>query len=591
MLSISAQHRIGGRGLVGWIAVAAVLVSACTAGPEAGGPGSPPAVSVTPSAPGPGSVTEAELAAAGLQIVADEKAPAAVHGGRLLITRSQADRIVAEQAAGGGLLGADVDSLAPLGTGSAPMSYLVAAWVTAQPTASAKVAHRLMGERDWRHAQRVVFPLAVLAMFVTDVSRPLAAAVEPSGAPSRTTAPSRSGVRPPLDTAVDPCTDISDFLAKTLKTVFDALKLKPVNSGGLLFFVPWLVTIWNVALDLAHGIVQAVVDKLTKPVFDLLRAAIGALAVATQVVSYFTKQTVNVKLEPAGPYRFAVGSEADIRGEFVAAADKLTAKWPDALVKCAEVTKKKLPEVLNEGSTATWSLVNESVISTGPLAGKVGSDLKARLRFTTGRESDADGTPVTGRATVRVEVERKEIGDLLEEAKKQIRAVLTSLLSSLPIPVSLLNDIFDPVLNRIEAELARRVGGVFRVAGTGTVTVLFHRPEPKPTPTPGPTPTPTGRGDFCTHYRAMAKWSFDHQAPPTPEAWAAELVRRLTVMRPLAPADKLAWVSALLRVYRLVAEGAGAAAIGNEAATSNFPAAGRGLALYCKVDPALLQPR
>jgi len=113
--------------------------------------------------------------------------------------------------------------------------------------------------------------------------------------------------------------------------------------------------------------------------------------------------------------------------------------------------------------------------------------------------------------------------------------------------------------------------------------------EVKPTRTPAP--TKTGRGDLCTQYRAMAKWSFDHQARPTPEAWAAELVRRLTVMRPLAAADKLAWLDALLRVYRLVARGAGAAAIGNEVAASNFPAAGTGLARYCKVDPALLQPR
>ncbi|TDC28115.1 hypothetical protein [Kribbella albertanoniae] len=78
---------------------------------------------------------------------------------------------------------------------------------------------------------------------------------------------------------------------------------------------------------------------------------------------------------------------------------------------------------------------------------------------------------------------------------------------------------------------------------------------------------------------------------PSVEAWAAELVTRLTAMRPAAPADKLTWVDSLLKVYRLVASSAGAARIGNEAAASNFPAAGTGLARYCKVDPALLQPR
>lgn len=453
----------------------------------------------------------------------------------------------------------------------------------------------------------MVFPLAVVSMFVTDFTRPLAAGAAPTAQPtteptgeltpgaSRTTEPSRSGGRPPagaVGRAFDPCTDITAFLAKVLRTVFDALKLTPRNPGGALFFVPWLAAVWNLAVDLAHGIVEAVVTKLTQPVFDLLRAAIGAVALATLVISYFTKQTLTVRVEPATDYRFAVGSEPDISGDFVATADKLTEKWPDALVKCAEVTKKKLPTVLKPGVRATWQvLANDGpVIGTGSLTGVVGTDLTARLRFTTGRESaeTAEGTPRIETAVVRVEAERPELRELLEEAKLQVRAALNSVLAAVPIPASVLNAIFDPVLDRIQAEIAGRVGGVFTVAGTGTVPVLFHRPKSKPKPKPTASPT---RSDFCTQYRAMAKWSYGHQGEPTTEAWAGELVRRLTVMRPAAPASKLAWVDVMLRVYRLVAASAGPAVIGNAVATSNFPAAGRGLALYCKVDPALLQPR
>ena len=357
--------------------------------------------------------------------------------------------------------------------------------------------------------------------------------------------------------------------------------------------MPWLATVWNVAVDLARGIVEAVVTKLTQPVFDLLRAAIGAVAVATLVVSYFTKQTLSVRLEPATDHRFAVGAEPAISGDFVATADKLTARWPDALVKCAEVTKRKLPEVLEPGAKVTWQVAANSgpVITTGTLTGVVGTDLTSRLRFTTGRETaeTAEGAVERGNAVVRIEAKRPELRELLEEAKFQVRASLNALLNAVPVPVAVVNAIFNPVLDRIQAEISGRVGGVFTVAGSTGVWVTFHRPQSKPSASPKV--SSTGRGDFCAQYRAMAKWSHGHQGEPTTEAWAAELVRRLTAMRPAAPAGKRGWVDSLLRVYRLVASSAGPAAIGNEVATSGFPAAGQGLAAYCKVDPALLQVR
>jgi len=614
MLEARPRRRRSGRRLVGWILAAAVVLSGCTT--DAGGPGGSGATgqgSGGPTSPGPsaaaagGGTTDAVLAAAGVQIVADEQAPAPLTPGTLTLTRVQADRMISEQAAGGGLLGADLDALAPVPSGAPPMSYLVAAWLSSRPTATAKAAHQLTGDRDWRHARQVLFPLSVLSMFVTDVTRPLAAGSAPAaqsttlGLPD-TAQPNLNVLHPGAETlgrvqlvAFDPCTDITAFLAKVIKTVFDALKLNPGNPGGLLSFVPWLAAVWNVAVDLARGIVEVVVTKLTQPVFDLLRSAIGAVAVATLVVSYFTKQTLAVHVEPATAYRFAVGSEPDITGEFVATADKLTARWPDALLSCAQATKTKLPAVLTPGSKATWQvLANDGpVIAPAALTGVVGTDLSARLRFTTGRESTetAQGTDDSRIAAVRVQAERPELRELLELAKIHVRNALNSVLSAVPVPAHVLNSIFDPVLNRIQAEISGRAGGVFTVAGTGTVLVTFHRPKTKTTPAPTRTADPTKGGDFCAQYRAMAKWSYDHQGEPTPEAWAGELVRRLTRMRPAAPADKRPWVDSLLRVYRLVAASAGGAKIGYAVTTSNFPAAGRGLARHCNVDPSLLQVR
>ncbi len=579
-----------GRGALAVVLVLAVLATGCS-GPEASPAGAPSATVGRPA------LSLDDLTGAGLVVAPDEAAKAAVKPGQLLVTRAQADRLVAEQEAGGGVFGLELDRLAPMPAGAPPMSYLLAAWVAKGSTPNAATARRLMGSgQDWRHARQVLFPLVVPAMFVTDAAQAINAAAP---TPSRTSEPSRSGNRAPAGqvggaVTADPCTAITTFLSRAIKAVFDALKLSPATKSGLPFFVRWLADVWDYAVDLARGIVQAVVDKLTRRLFDAVRSAIGALTVATVVVSYFTKQTLTVSLAPPGPYRFAVGAEPDVAGEFVAQGNKLTSRWPDAVVGCANATGKKLPELLAPGARARWKVDAYGVITPGPVTGSVGQDLTTRLRFVTGRESDeqAKGPVVYGAAVARVEVERHEIRELVEEAKAQVKAVINSLLSALPIPQALLDFIFDPMLNEIAGALAGRAGNIFAVAGTGSVTVQFHRP-PQPTPTPTPSPTPSQRrgGDFCVQYRAMAKWSYDHQAQPTPEAWAGGMVRRLTAMRPLAPAARLHQLDALLRVYRLVAAGAGGAAIGDEAARSDFPGAGRGLALYCKVDPRLLRPR
>jgi len=113
MLEAGPRRRHSGRRLVGGILAAAVVLSGCTT--DAGGPsgsgrrgqGSGGPTSSGPSAAAPAAgTTDAVLAAAGVQIVADERAPAPLTPGTLTLTRVQADRMISEQAAGRGLLGA-----------------------------------------------------------------------------------------------------------------------------------------------------------------------------------------------------------------------------------------------------------------------------------------------------------------------------------------------------------------------------------------------------------------------------------------------------------------------------------------------------
>ncbi|GAB3932623.1 hypothetical protein GCM10029976_038850 [Kribbella albertanoniae] len=137
-----------------------------------------------------------------------------------------------------------------------------------------------------------------------------------------------------------------------------------------------------------------------------------------------------------GVYPFSVGAGQPVTGVFVASATSLTSKWPEALVKCAEATGKKLPEILKEGAKATWTLEQtEPLISVLPragLTGQVDKNKTARLPFVTGHENDDQGTQVIALARAKVKIERTDVSDLISEARKQVQAAFESLLSVIP---------------------------------------------------------------------------------------------------------------------------------------------------------------
>jgi hypothetical protein len=72
---------------------------------------------------------------------------------------------------GGGLSGAEIDSLAPVPAHVLPVYYLLAAYVSAGQTAGARQIRVLMGRQDWRHPSSIVFPTLALALLISDKSR------------------------------------------------------------------------------------------------------------------------------------------------------------------------------------------------------------------------------------------------------------------------------------------------------------------------------------------------------------------------------------------------------------------------------------
>lgn len=513
------------------------------------------------------------LDAAGIQVVERERDLVAIEA-PVILTRVQSDRLLADVRPAVGVLGSALDGLAPLPADVPSMSYIVAAWVDSGTSVAAETARQWMGEQDWTQAPQVQFPEAVLAMFVNDFASMIddaapagdetvvldADAFVPPGPDDVEPLPSVSGFA--RSGFAGPCTAVQNFIGATITALVNALRIPKVNGGGILGdLLNAVTTIINVAIGFAAGAARVLIDELTAPVFDLIRVAVATIGIATQFTSFFRDHKLTVVVDPsqsARDYRFAVGAEADIAGQFVARAPSLTGEWPSELVDCARSTGVTLPQAIGVGAETTWTVEQATaVIAPATLTTKVRDDHSARLDFTTGRESEeqAAGELRNAAARVTARIQRKDVEELLQLGRSQVALAKALVLGRVPLPLrpvveAALSAIIDPLLKRADAELAGAAAGIFALSGVGQVFVSFH--VPPATTTTESTPPPTEPDDdFCTQFRDLV--DFVTTEDPDIVAWATEIVRRLEKMRPLAPGDLVDDVDVLLRVYRAVA--------------------------------------
>ena len=522
------------------------------------------------------------LTQAGIRIIADEGAPIEL-GAALTITEVQAGRMAADVAPGAGLLGRDIDALAPVTPGTPPASYLLAAWVSTGTSPAAGTARGWMGNNNWKAAPSLHFPVAVLAMFVNEMATATNAEMPPavgtqSGGTTATQPAGRVGtpivfMAAPTPGTVGPCSAVTGFLDSVINGLFDALRIQPSASGGgpFDFLASALAAVWNVAISLAQAAVQGLVTILTAPVFEAMRLAVGALGVATTIVSYFKDQTLDVNLAAPqadkGQYPFAVGAAADVTGQFIAKGHELTGDWPPALVDCAKVAGATLPQLLKPGIPTEWTVDDGGVIVPGQLTGTVTADRTATLDFVTGRETeeDAKGETVFGDGIASVKIPRKEIDDFLDLARAQVTGARDKLLARVPAgaardaATSVFAATIDPTVTQLTGEISGAIGGVFSLSGSAVVIVQHHTPpdtttsSSKPPPSQGP-PNSGNQGDFCAQYKSLIDWVAANP-PGDVVAWASEIVRRLTGMQP-APSAVSADVDVELGVYTAVAASA-----------------------------------
>ncbi len=102
------------------------------------------------------------LADAGVAVMADEAATEPIipvdEPQVTMVTAWQAATMAAEMRVAGGMRGSDLDRALRLGKGRLPFSYLLAAWISTDPGASAQALRTAMGAQDWTRAPDVLYP-------------------------------------------------------------------------------------------------------------------------------------------------------------------------------------------------------------------------------------------------------------------------------------------------------------------------------------------------------------------------------------------------------------------------------------------------
>lgn len=538
-------------------------------------------------------VTPEQLQRVGVTIVADDRA--AVTDGTFTFSGIQIERMLTEQSVGGGILGRDLDDIAPMPDSLPKTSFILQAWLAKATSDAANAARAAMGEaaKATTGIADIVYPTVVVALFVADFGAMIAAASSES-APITSAASGLRGGMPALGGS-GPCTAANDFIARTVKGVFDFLKLD-VSSGTGFFdsIVGALADIWNYAVELARGVVSAVVGAITQEIFAKIRIVAAGLGAASILISYLKGQQLIVTVEPQFT-RVASGSEPDVPGRYTARAHPLSGLWPPALMDCVTAAGGKMPELMVPGAVARWQLTDPparaGLVVPATLTTAVEADHRARLDFVTGREPAewADGPERVDGPVVTVQVEQKGITDFLRETKDGLLGDLkASIVGLIPVAqvrsalMSVIGAVLDPIAGRIEAELAGSVGGMFTLQGHAEPIMVTYHGKPDEPATP-PSSAPPDR--FCDAVRDMAAWGIAHVSLDV-EPYAAEVLSRMQALRTIAPPRMRGAVDASIPVYQAAAAagGMGVVMLGAERIQA-FGDAAQEIMAYCRIRP------
>jgi hypothetical protein len=325
---------------------------------------------------------------------------------RMLVSEADAD--AAATGAHAGILGSELNGIAPMPPAPAgkvyiPFDYLLAAYATAHATPGENLAGKLLGSQDWSRPNTIVFPDLVLTLFTADATR---AAKEGRDRAQGETA---AGRFVPNDLG-SLCNTLSNWTSQVYNSVFSTLTLGQSSNSALNF----LGGLWNHAVALAKTAIDNIASLLNATVVGAITKSLGVIGIASWAVS--TLQNLHVSATAVPPYNsFGVEPAPANTGKFTITVGNAGGfDWPPGLTQCASdlnVTLPSLNSVL--GRTVTWTItqVHGTPVSTWCTTGScdlasedtatttttLGADHSASFDYKTNTESadQAAGTLIT----------------------------------------------------------------------------------------------------------------------------------------------------------------------------------------------------
>jgi hypothetical protein len=371
------------------------------------------------------------LGRAGITVVSDPRSPqplAQVTGHSLIkLFRWQVRNMAREAHLGGGIPGADIDRSLPAPRGGVSYSYFLGAWVSHWMSPRARLAHVVMGTRDWTNAPALAWPSLVLTLFDADAADE---AAKDTGTrdPMKGLPPPVAGPQPVADAGAAPqalltaaevspgtirqeidivgaCQSVASFVSDVVDRVANVLKIdvskidtgNDVVNGVASFFA----TLWNVAVTTLTVFVNGALAVFDAGILGWLRAGVGVLGVIVQIVNLFKPLDLQVSGTPERT-RFAQGDEPDQTGVVGAQLDatRNQVPYPPFVSGCASAIGVPLPEPGIKGAHFRWEVSDPDhvITTTSPLEG-VASESYSTVRWITGRESTVNagsGEPAIG---------------------------------------------------------------------------------------------------------------------------------------------------------------------------------------------------
>jgi len=428
-----------------------------------------------------------------------------------------------------GLSAAQVDGLAtwPAIEGPVPQlapSLLVAGWLVGASTSAATIARTYMGAQDPRLYADLVFPAAVLDLFLSDVL--------PRGdtgdAVTEPTASTAAYLRAASDQSV--CEQFQSFITDKINQVFAAIGKLPSVSGGSIFadILNGVIDVLNLGKDALKFFLVEGTKVLLKPVVDAVASVASVVALASFAVKTVLPWSGEILPTPGAP----VLGVAPKPGKWT-----LTLKspgpqeWPKQVEGCARWAGVKLPSLRPRDATISWLVISQrpkTLISPGNADASPGADSTATMRWQTVTEDPktaAGDAQYDGAVRVRATVHRTDLGTFTETLLK----LFTNLL-----PSALPNVVKGEIAKILRPLLDEALGKLNRIRDLTVVGHLFpiYHTKKDETPPPPPPPGPGGSA-FCQGFEKMLQFREASSSGGLDKGIAARQVAMLREIIPL----------------------------------------------------------